>query len=632
MTKKSTRRIIKRKNGKNVKQSVRDRLLQQQRTNQSHQSTTPNIESSQMSSQLNPNSLRGVLMSGMLTPSMGYHANQYGSVNPNEQMIRNLQQANQSLLNDKRNEQIQIETLKKETERLKKEKKDIKHNRDKAEHERDMAADELKYNEKEEMETERLTAQQRRLEKDNAKINVESNIAAQKEQNANLSAQLHQGQMTLIAQQGAITSNTLYNEALRELNKLNLLNAQIEANQQILNSEEFVNPDANYINLYKQRMLCEEWVRQQTELMKIDKENKRQAEINYAQLSDKDMKEITEQFQQQWEEANRKKQQTTRQANEYQDKLDMIEYRRKKMMDARKEEVDEHMRYIIAKKQNEGLNAQMDEIGKREQKQINDTAKMRNQRTRTEKLVKSKEELIQQRYDNAVLKATYDMTPDTIDAEQQNLINNIEQEKASNDALTTRIGLKKEERAAAYNRMKEQATVDALNSETVQKIIHGNEEIIKQTQIHEESTKQIKMLKSSKDQLERAAIDHNIAAHGFTNGLTAAEQQNYVNQLAYNGTVDMVEKEKLYAYLNNEYKINYGVISSYATANRPALNDVLASWMNQSLSLLREIVKEYDDYKEAFYKRNPNQLQLTPLITYDKQQQTPIVEEYGDDE
>ena len=94
----------------------------------------------------------------------------------------------------------------------------------------------------------------------------------------------------------------------------------------------------------------------------------------------------------------------------------------------------------------------------------------------------------------------------------------------------------------------------------------------------------------------------------------------------------MVEKEKLYAYLNNEYKINYGVISSYATANRPALNDVLASWMNQSLSLLREIVKEYDDYKEAFYKRNPNQLQLTPLITYDKQQQTPIVEEYGDDE
>ena len=637
MTKKGTRRIIKRKQGKNnVKQSVRDRL-KQQRTNQSLQSTKSNVEDSQMniSSLANPNSLRGVLMGGMLTPSMGYHANQYGSVSPNEQMIRNLQQMNQSLLNDKRNEQIQIETMKKEAEqakkdaeRLKKEKKDVKLARDKAEHERDMASDELKYNEKEEMETERLTAQQRRLEKDNAKINIEGNIKAQKDYNAKLSAEMHQKQLALIQQQGAIASNTLYNESVREQNKLTLLNAQIEANKQILNSKEFLNPDENYIKIYKNRLLAEEYIRQETELMKLDQEQKRQAEIIKAQLTDDDMKAITEQYQARWEEANKKKRQHEKDAREYQDKIDIIEYKRKKTQDAKKEEIDEHERYIIAKKQNEGLQSQVKKIGKMEQKQINDTAKMKNQRVRTEKLVKSKEELIQQRHENAVLQATYDMTPDTIDEEQRKLINNIEQEKASNDALTARIGLKKEERVAAYNRIKEQSAVDALNSETVQNILHANEETVKQTQMNEESTKQLKMLKSSKEHLERAAIEHNITTHGIAKGLSAIEQQNYVNELAYNGTKDMVEKEKLYAYLSNESKINHGVIAAYATANRPELNGILVSWPNQDLSLLKTIVREYDAYKVAFYKRNPNQ---QPSITYEHQQ-PPIVEEYSDDE
>ena len=612
MTKKSTRRIIKRKNGKNVKQSVRDRLLQQQRTNQSHQSTTPNIDSSQMSSQLNPNSLRGVLMSGMLTPSMGYHANQYGSVNPNEQMIRNLQQANQSLLNDKRNEQIQIETLKKETERLKKEKKDIKHNRDKAEHERDMAADELKYNEKEEMETERLTEQQRILEIRSAEIDAKNEIKAQKAKNATLAAANHQKELELVQLQKKYDLNVMFAEAQKEQQEIDSIKNQIDVYKQIMNDPSFANSNETYITNMKEKLKKQEELKQEKALYDLEMENREQQQSTKYRMTDEEIEAITKQYQTRLETAKKSSTLYKDQQQTYKDKMDMLDYHHQKVVEAEKEAVDERIKYSIAAKQNDGLNTKLKNISKLEQEQIDKTANMRNLRIRAEERVKQKTELLHQRYENGVLDKMVELQnakdqngnyiyDNTIDVEIAN-------EKATNemmkDIYDARVSLNKERKQAAMNKTKAKAYADVYESKEYKEGLAKNDALIIETRKIEEEAKQLELLNESNKKKHEAEIAEALLVEQVNKGMNEIEQTKYLNEQADAKIEELNQKRQIGLNFINEEKTNPDMYNAFREAN-PGIDAIAKRGITEKLDNLKKAWGAY----QGFVANNINRMQ-----------------------
>ncbi len=267
MTKKSTRRLIrKRQLKRNVKDSVKNNV-------KSHHSVRE-----QMLNGIAQNMANGIRPFGMF----GTAPQQYGNIN-NERRIEQLRNDTHSKQNELQNIhaitdvlQKQVEELSNEVKNAKKREKEVKTTHDKLLHDKEMSEDKLRELTRINLENERLQEKKRIMEIQQSELKNDIDLNFIKNGNENLKNTIHQNEMLLLEHKQQLTANALYNEQQRLESELQPILAKIDANNNILKSEEFKNPNKKYIEKHKKLMLEKEKLRQQEELMKLSNEIRQQ--------------------------------------------------------------------------------------------------------------------------------------------------------------------------------------------------------------------------------------------------------------------------------------------------------------------------------------------------------------------
>ena len=156
-----------------------------------------------------------------------------------------------------------------------------------------------------------------------------------------LEDKLHKLQLEATDKQKQIDANTFFNEINKVKNEVDKFIAENASYDQIMQSEEFKNPNKVYIEQTKQLQLVKEENRQKKELYKLTLEKKQQQEELAASITPDELNAITQQFAARTNEIRANTLSLNWQKMQRQDAIDMFEHHHKLYMDTAKEEIEE---------------------------------------------------------------------------------------------------------------------------------------------------------------------------------------------------------------------------------------------------------------------------------------------------
>ena len=550
MTKKATRRLIRKRIAQRKgKDAAKHNTHVQSTHNNSIRGQIMNIAAQNMANGLRP---------------FGYTSQQYGNVN-NERRIEQLRNDTHLKSSELQNTNAIIETMQKiikdmtaDIKNAKKEKKKAKAELDKTEHDKDMAEDMLNDAQKMEMKNERLREQKISLERQNALVDKDIHIGELKKQKVDLESNLHQKQLELDEKQKQIESNTLYNELRKEQDELDTVIAQNASYDEILNSDEFKNPNKYYIDTMKQLLLEKEKRQQQEEIYNLAMENKQHQEFLLSQPSKEEYEAVAKQFAAKRDKVKQHSMDLEHQRSDLQDEVDILNYQHDQYMKERKAEDDEQHKLNMLRNQSTYLKSQLDKDGnnKRYAEQIERTAKIHAKGLRKAIFVKNQEDLLKQKIENDMQEKVSQLMNEEPTEEEKNLAKTIGETKARKDALKEQQQLKNTARAAKLKVAEEQANKDYHDSAEYKQILKDNIDIMVETQKNINKAAAMKTINESSKHMEESKIasevSNRLVEMGPNDDQQIAYHLNQANKIWDTQTeknqIKMALKQQIYTY------------------------------------------------------------------------------------
>ena len=600
MTKKATRRLIRKRI---AQRKAKDATKHNSKPNNSIRSQLMNIAAQNMANGIRP---------------FGFAPQQYGNVN-NERRIEQLRNDAHLKSSELQNTNAIIENMQKEIKDLsadlasaKKEKKKVKSQFDKAEHDKDMAEDILNENIKLEMKNERLREQTRMLERQNALVDKDVHIGKLKKNKVDLEANLQQKQLEAIAKQKQIESNTIYNDINKLQNEIDAVIAQNAAYDEILKSDEFKKPNAEYVEKTKQLHLVKEKNRQNQELYKIELENKHLQEELAANPTVEELNAVAQQFAARANTHRNNAMNLKFQQLAQQDALDLFNHHHDQYMNAKKDEITEGYKLNMLTNQVKYTNDQLKktDANKRYNAQIKRTANIRIKNARQALKLQNNQDLLKLKKENDIMNIMNESKHHELTQDDKDLSKSIGAEKARNVALKRQQRLNDDLYESKLKSSEEKANNDFHNTPEYQNMLKNDIETKVETQKNLNEADMMKKTAAAARQLEQSKLSFEVSRQLTNIGASDVEQVNFHLNEANRTYQNMTAKNQIINALNQRiHTFRDRWLDFIRLPNYAGVPDVLNDDYT-SAEVIQDIYNQFDRFLSTTPPRTP------PAITY----------------